>query len=346
MPAVLALGDIVLALAAVLLLWAAYELLRPPLVSLAARVPLIGGQLSGVIDAVITDSYFWAVANLKATCHFLVGLIMTPVHWVANLIDGFLQLIQDLQAAVSYLRYVVIPHTVASLWASVQSLGGQIQHYAYSLYQSAISYTQFAVGALQQYVVAGLQQVDQYAYALYQDSVTFTSTEVGVAEHYAADLAAAGQAYTTAAVGTAEQYAGALFGQAISYVGVQVTDLEQWTTATLAQDMAWVDGRITALDQYIAANLTQVYAYIGTAVGVVEADLGNLKTGCTDNLCGGLGDLATLANLLDSGGILAAILALATAAATDAKGTGDALADVAVPVATGFKDAIDALLSL
>lgn len=325
MPAVIALGDLAFALAALLLLWAIYMLFRPVLVALASHIPLIGSQLSGLIDAIVTDAYHWALANLKSTVRMIVNLVMAPIHWIATLIDGFNQLIADLYAAISYLRYTVLPRALATLWAQVQLLAGRIESYAFTLYQSGLQFTATQISALYHWTAAGLAAVDAYAYSLYRSAVAYTDASVTALEHYTQALAAQELAYTQASAAAAEHYAQALFTQAVQYTQVQVTDLDHWVSAALAQDMAWVGGQITALDRYIAASQAQTTAYVRDAVGVVESDLTNLRRGCTDNLCSGLSDLASLFNALQGDLGIAGLFALAAAFARDPRG---AAADV------------------
>jgi hypothetical protein len=298
MPIVLALGDILIAVAAALLLWAAYQLFHDLIASLLARIPLIGGELALLTDFVIfameQAAMRWAKDSVKA----LVAIVLAPVHWIESIIAQVQNAFTQVYNTLHFLRYVVLPtlinNALSTAWgwfqqsrAFASALFAQADAYAAQLYNASIGFTRNEIALTQ-----------QYAAGLYQDGINFTRSEIALTQHYADTLYQDGIAFTRASVAT----------------------VENWAASSIAAVDTALTADITALDKYIATALPAVYAYVGTAVGAVEADLTRLKTECTDNLCSNLSPLANLVNSLGGELGLAGIFALAGQLAHDPRG--------------------------
>lgn len=298
MPAIAALGDIVIAFAALLLLYAAYQLFHNFLFALVARIPLIGGELARLTDVILFDMERGAAQWARDSVKTLVSIILTPIHWVESLINGIYGAIQSLYGAVSILRYVTIPTLINGVLSTAHTWFSQSLSYAGTLFA----------------------QAQAYSLSLFNRAITFTQTEVAQAEDYTARLYQAETLYVDHEIQVTQQYAGALFNSAITYTSKGLTDLENWTAAGLGALGTTLTGDITALSKWITAEIPMVTSYVDARVGAVEADLGRLKAECTDNLCNNLGSLANLFNLLTSAWTVAGFVALIGEALHDPHG--------------------------
>lgn len=306
MPAIAALGDIVIAFAALLLLWAAYQLFHNFLSALVSRIPLVGGELARLTDVILFDMEQGAAQWARDSVKTLVSLVLAPIHWVESLINGIYGAIQSLYGAVSILRYVTIPSLINGVLSTAHTWFSQSLTYAGTLFA----------------------QAQQYSLSLFNRAVTFTQTEVAQAEDYTARLYQAETLYVDHEIQVTQQYAGQLFNSAITYTSKGLTDLENWTAAGLGALGATLTGDISALSKWITAEIPLVTSYVDARVGVVEADLARLKSECTDNLCNNLGSLANLVSALGGDLGLAGLLALAAEAVRDPAGTGHLINDV------------------
>jgi len=317
-PIIAALGDIVIALAAALLLWAAYQLFHNFLVALVNRIPLVGGELARLTDVILFDMEQQAAAWARDSVKTLVSIILTPIHWVESLINGIYGAIHSLYGTVSILRYVTIPTLINGVTSTMRTLFGQAMTYAGTLFS----------------------QAQAYSLGLFNRAIAFTQAEVSQAEDYTARLYQAETLYVDHEIQITQQYAAQLFTQATTYTTKGLSDLESWTAAGLGALGTTLTGDITALGKWVTATLPAVYAYTDARVAVVEADLGRLKSECTDNLCGNLGNLANLVKALGGDLGLAGLIALAAQAARDPKGTGRLIDEV---FGTAARDAGDVM---
>ena len=317
MPIVAPFGALITALAAALITYAIYTLFRPLLTSLAANIPVIGGTLAQVIDGVIGWAWFWAKAGAETALSDLVGLVATPLHWVATLLDNLAGGLSDTYTVLSYFRYSVFPRLISGALQTVSGWITGVQHFATTLYNQAITYTDASVGALRNWTLSEVIALSRYAATLYNQSIAFTSVGLNGLSRYATDLYH--QAITFAAAGDTalQHYATTLYNQAINYTGVQVTDLENWTKASLASLQSWTGTQVISLEHQIALAQSQAFAFARSEAGTVEADLTKLKTECTDNLCTNLSPLASLFSALTSLIDDAAIVAMALEFAHD-----------------------------
>lgn len=279
MPAVVApLAAIIIAIVALIALYAFYQLFHPLLQGLGDQGGTVGGLLARAADQVLVAAYHYAFNWARSAVEAIIGFILAPVFWVEAHIKALTHAVASLIWAQQWLASVYIPRqingalTTASGWvhdAEVLSAAefGQAESYALTLYHDAIAFTS-----------DGLTRVTDYAQTLYHDAINYTDTRVNGAEAYALSL----------------------YHNAISFTQAGLAEAEHYTTVSVAGVESWTAGQITALDKYIAATGVAAYAYADARVAEVEGELGRLKTDCTDNLCSGLSDLASLFNGLSS----------------------------------------------
>lgn len=320
MPVVAPFGALVVALAAALIIFAIYTLFRPLLTSLAANIPIIGSTLAQVIDGVIGWAWFWAKAGAETALADLVGLLTTPLHWIATLFDNLAGGLSDTYIVLSYLRYAVFPRLISEALQVASGWIGDVQRYATGLYNQAIGYTNAEVGALRNWTVAEVNALTRFATTLYNQAIAFTTAGLGNLTRYATGLYQQAIGFAAAGDAALQHYASTLFTQAINYTGIRVTDLENWTKASLASLQSWTGSEVLSLEHQIALAQTQAFAFARAEAGTVEADLTRLKTECTDNLCENLSPLANLFNALTSLIDDAAIVAMAAEFAHDPAG--------------------------
>jgi hypothetical protein len=142
------------------------------------------------------------------------------------------------------------------------------------------------------------------------------------------------------------RYAQTLYTDAITYTQTLVTQAETTLATDIRGVIDWTGAQVTALDAAIGAMGTRVIALTLDAVQTVESDLEDLKSECTDNLCSGLSDLASLLNALTGDLGLAALFALAGQFAADPR---RAAADVHTslgPVAADAAGVVRTLIGL
>lgn len=310
MPLVAPLGPIIVALVAAMLIWAAYTLFRPLLVALANNVPVLGHTLAQVIDSTISWAWAWAKAGAETALVDLVGVVATPLHWIATLFDNLASGQFDTYSVLVHLRFTVIPREISGALSIASGWVAGAQRYALSLYQQGVDYTTASVGQLRSFTVASLSALTSYAGSLFSQAINYTTAGLSTLASY--DAALFNQAISYAAAGDSdlEHYAATLFNQAVNYTGVQVTDLENWAAARLTAIQDWTGTQVIALDGAIALARTDAIAFTRAEVGTVELDLAKLKAECTDNLCGNLGGLANLFNLISGAWEITTVIGL------------------------------------
>lgn len=285
MPLVVApLAAVILALVALLLIYAFYQIFHPLLQGLGQAGGTVGGFLARAADAVLSDAYSFAMSWAHRAVHDIVGFILAPVYWV----EQHIRALTDTLAAVMFVQQwtnsVFVPRQITGALGIANGWVHQAEQLASSEFAAADSYALTLYHDAIDFTSAGLARVTGYAQTLYQDSVGFTEAQIAATDRYALSL----------------------YHDAVTFTQSAVAGAEAYTTASLTGVENWVTGQVTALDRYIATVLPAAYAYTNTAVATVEADLTRLKVDCTDNLCTNLGSLANLFNAL-SGAVSATL---------------------------------------
>lgn len=340
------LAAVVVALVALIILYGLALLLRSVLQGLANHVPVIGGALSAGIGAIIDDAVRLGREAATAVLAAVIPVILAPVYWIERHIVGLIDFLRSIPDAIAYIIGSLIPSVI-------KSLSAQILAY----YHAAVSYVQAEAQALE-------AQINADVTALYHD----ISAVQAALESYAQQLAAAAESYASAlvaaetqfvqqvesALGSAiaaglaaeTQFVQAIEADTITYVQSLVTTAEQTLITDIGNVVTWVDQEVTALDASIAAMGTQVVALTLDAVGTVESELEQIKTGCLDNLCGGLSDLASLLSALTGDLGIAALLALAAEFAADPHSAAADVRSTLGPVAQDAAGAVRTLIGL
>lgn len=347
MPVVLAaLPDIVVALVITILLFAAWTLFRPLLLGLARRVPLIGGVLSKAIDAIISDSMTAGTVLAESGLSDLEGLILGPVFWFEHLIADLLDIGDTLRQMIAYIIKTYIPEILLVAEAEATVLVAK----AVAAIDAAISADVAMIRGEILQVYATINAVEKalaaYTVALVEQAETYTEALITAETRYVGQVEAALQNEIKATVAAETAYIDAEIKSAVAYTTAVEASLISDINAADSAITAWVMGQLGSLVSAIDAVQAVTVSVALEAAAVVEADLNNLKEECTDNLCSGLSDAASLANGLMSQTWVAALLAYAAWGAADPKGCGNATASVLEPVAAGAKDAVDAGMSV
>ena len=340
------LPELIIAGVALVIVYGLAMLIKAIFGALADNIPLIGGTLHRAIDSIIDDAVNLGYSAAVAVVHAVVPLFMAPVYWIEHHVKDVIDFFESLGSAIAYITGTLIPQTAKSLLGDINTA-----------YHNAIAFAQSEAAALN-------TEIGRDVTAIYS---TISRVETSL-EHYAQSLFAAAEAYTAAAIaaetrfidqvatGLEHEIAAGLAAETkfiqtvestvISYIDHSIAAVDTALVKDITDVTTWVGQEVTALDHAIAAMGTQAIAFATAAVGVVEADLTRLETECTDNLCSGLSDLASLFNDLTGDLGLAALFALAAEFAADPKGAAADVQSTLGPVAEGASTVIRDLIGI
>ena len=331
--AVAALPAIILALVGMVILWGLALLLKSVLQALAHHIPGVGGALAGAIGSVIDEAITLGTAAASSVLHDAVGIILAPVYWVERHITGVINLFHSIISSISYITRSLIPSVIASLETAITTAYhnaiGYVQATAHLIYATLT----YDITVLEHAMTAADTMIEHYAEALATAAENYTTAAIAAESAYVRQIAGALETEITTVAGAESAYARALYTDSITYAQSLVTAAETALATDLTHVVDWTQTQVTALDAAIAAMGTQVIALTVDAVGTVEADLRNLKTECTDNLCSGLSGLAHLFNSLVDTAAIAALVGYAAWMGTEPRAAGHATADVLAPIA-------------
>ncbi|HVT14570.1 MAG TPA: hypothetical protein VHQ90_00115 [Thermoanaerobaculia bacterium] len=319
-PALAGIGEFAAFLVALIAIYAAY-LLTQLLLALFQYVPLVGGWirdnlLSHVADA-LSSATSWAVAGLGHG----VGLIWTPITWMAAMLSRIGEALWSGLQAAERIVTTTIPNAMS-----------RVADFATQLYHQAVSYADGVRSA-----------VSAYAQSLYNAAVGFAQSLYAAAVGFAQSLYNAAVALTHQLYVAATTLAVALYHQAVAFTTATAAGLSTWVQglfhsmtawveARFAQEQAWVQQEVGALETdvqnayHAATGYAQAAAAAAeaTALGAVAVEalrLTRYLEQCGTNLCKGLNPLSTL--MQELGGLVegGVIFALVAAAAADPVGT-------------------------
>lgn len=323
MPVAIAgLAVVIVAVVALILLYAYYQLLHPLMQGIASRGGPLGGAIGTVIDAILSYAYHTAFGWARQAVYGIIALIIAPVLWIEQHVWMVIDVFRSITAAIAWTQTYLIPSTAADILSTVRGWVTQATDYAASLTRGLAAWTASQLTALQHDLTAGLAAESAY----------IQSTTGALAGDLAAGLAAE------------SAYAQHLAAEGVAYTQAAVADLGITVTGDLTRVTSWVQSQVTALDAYIALTGAQTLALTLDAVGTVEGDLGRLKAECTDNLCANLGPLASAISAFEGAAGITALIAFIGAAVGDPRGTGDVMAEVIAPVAIGAADLLRAVI--
>lgn len=319
MPLV-ALAPVVIAIALLLIWFAAQQLHFPAFNAIAHNVPAVGGLILRAFLYAIDWAVYQAEQAVNDAVGAIKGLIWTPVHWlethVGMVVDSFYRVGLALERITRY----TIPQLAASLLATINA----------------------DLSRMAGYVNAQVGGVYTWAQGQFNGVYHYVGTEIALADGYAQQLFTAAQAYAAAGIQADAKYAAGLFTEAITYTDAQTSALTKWVEGEIGAVTTWTGGEISALSRTLAADYAQAITYAGALAAPIALDLARLKAECTDNLCANLGGLANVLGALAGDLGLAGLILLAGEMAHDPKGTATAVREVASPVATAAAGAMRA----
>lgn len=347
MPVVLApLAAIAIAIVAILLIYAFYQLFSPLLQGLGQAGGTVGGFIFRLAEHILTLGYQAAMGWAKSALHAVLGFVLSPVFWIERHIAELINTLGSLTAAVHWIESYYVPNALNSLAGTVRGWVTGAETYAASLVSSLASWARAQFAALYQYVAAGLAQDAAYSLSLFDAAEKYIQASITAETAYVQGALSALETYTAAGLAQDAAYAEHLAAAGLAYTQQAVNSAVIAIDTDLTNITSWVTQETGALAASIALAQTQAFAYARSLTAVVEADLGKLKSDCTDNLCSGLGDLATLFNALTGDLGLAALFGLAAEMAHDPKGTATVVESTLGPVARDAAGAVRSLIGL
>jgi len=303
----------------------------------------VGGLIARVADKILTAAYQWAFQWARSAVHQVISFILAPVFWVERHIDAIINTLQMMQFTISWIANQVMPARIASALATARGWVNQSISYTQQLVGNLATWTKGQLAALTSYVTAGLAADARYSLQLFDTAEKYTASAIAAESAYLQGALTQLTAFTVKGLADDATYALHLYGQSLAYtqalVGSQIGAID----IDLGNITHWVQGEVGSLSSAIALAQVQSFAFTRTLVGTVEGELSDLKLNCTDNLCSGLSDLASLFNALTGDLGLAALFALAGEFAHDPRA---AAADVESTLGAVARDAAGAVRSL
>jgi hypothetical protein len=307
-----ALGVVLLLLLAVV---AAQSLARL-LAAVFSVLPVIGQSISDHIIGPIEGALGAASGWLLARAGDLVGLIWTPVTWVAALFGKIGAAIWD--GAVTAERIVTV--TIPAALNTVRAFSQQ-------LYAQAVGYVDQRVGAVigwAQQLVAQATAIAQqlyhaatgYALDLYHAAIGAVQATEHAVSAYALQLYHLAVGYAQSAVGAVTAWVQHLHAQLAGWVTARFTVSEAWVQQEVGALEHDVRGAYDAATHYAQQAAMAAEATALGAVAVEAVRLTRYLEECGNNLCTGLNPLSTALQQLETlleGGLLFAFVAEAAA---------------------------------
>ncbi len=346
MPVALAaLPELVIGLVLILLIWAARSLFGGMLSSFASRIPLLGHVLAGAIDAMVSDIVGVARAAAQSAISGAYGLILAPVFWVEHILADIWDTFDVIRQVLAYVTTTLIQMAVNIAVTEARALIARAVTELQSLINSVYNITQVEF----RQVYATINAVETALSNFIRAEITAVETEL---EHAIAAETAfvvaevhALESEITSAITAETAFVQAEFQAAVNYTQAAVIGLEGTITADASAITAWVLEQFGSLTAAIDLVQSTTVAFALAEARAVEADLGRLKSECTDNLCSGTGELASLLNGLTQAGWIAMLLGYAAWGAADPEGCGHGTADVLGPISSGALDLVNSAVS-
>jgi hypothetical protein len=340
MPVALAvLPELVIGLVLILLLWAARALFGGMLSSMASRIPFLGSvivtALDGMIADIVTTAQRWAQSAISGA----YGLILGPVFWIEHILADIWDTFDAVRNVLAYVASTLIQYAVniavaearvliARAVAELQSLINSVYNLTQVEFRQVYATINAVEQALANFIRAEISAVEQELTAAIDAETAFVVAEARALE-----------SQIVASIDAETQFVEKEFAASIAYTEAAVIGLEGTITADTSAITAWVISQLGSLVGTIDLVQAMSVAFTIASVKAVETDLGNLKADCTDNLCAGVGSLASLLNGLFDTAALATLVAYAGWMAVDPEAAGHATADVVGPIASGAADA-------
>lgn len=319
-----ALDILIVALAAVILIWALRPLFRPILQALGS-LPFVGAFIAGRLEVLLTQA---------------VG---AAAGWAGAATAPMAQLFHDLLWGWFRYRDSVWQATEALMRASwriiahhLPALEGRVVGYAQQLYNLAIAWTNElysrAIGYAQQlYNLAVAWTNELYARAVAYAGQLYVQAVQFAQQVYAQAIAYAGQLY-----GQAVGFAQALYGQAIGFAQVLYQQAVGFAELLYRTSVGYADqlyrqgigytGQVgLQAERYADALYRLAVGYAAASSAAVLARVINLERSKCQKFCEPLGDLGNLIQQVEDAGLALGLLALSVEAFHDPRGTARAV---------------------
>lgn len=343
MPVALAaLPELVIGLVLILLIWAARALFGGMLSSMASRIPFLGSVIVTALDGIVADVISEARAVAQSAISGAYGLILGPVFWFEHILGDIWDTFDVLRQVIAYITGTLIQMAVnlavtearvlvAAAVRQLEALVNNVYNITQIEFRQVYATINAVESALTNFIRAEIAAVEQEITSAISAETAFVVAEVHALENE-----------ITSAISAETAFVEAEFAAAVNYTQAAVIGLEGTIQADTSAITAWVLSQLGSLTAAIDLVQTASVAFTIASVRAVEADLGNLKADCTDNLCSGTGELASLLNQLTQAGWIGMLLGYAAWGAADPEGCGHATATVLGPVATAAKDTVTA----
>lgn len=334
MPLAIApLAAVVVAIVAVLLLYAFYQLFHPVLEGIANAGGIIGSTLASVIDGILSWAYGYASRWARVAVHDVLGFILAPVFWIEHHIEALTQAINITRFVLNWGLNTLMPMKIGQALALAHTWDVGVEGYAATLVGNLGAWTRGQFASTDAYIAAGLAADARYAAGLFKTAEDYTTAGLAAQSAYIASGLRALESFTAAGLATDASYAEQLFSSAIHYTTTAVGNLSAGIERDLAGITTVIGNAELSLATSIALAQANSIAYTNVRVGELEGELGRLEDDCLKSVCGGLGDLAKLFEGLLGDLGLAGLFALAGEFASDPKGAAGAVNEVFGPIA-------------
>ena len=324
---------LVVAIVAVLLVYAFYQLFHPILEGLAQAGGIIGSTLANVMDRILTWAYTYAMKWAKTALHDVLGFILAPVFWFEHHIEALAQAINVVRMVLNWGLNTLLPRQISQALALAHSWDTGVENYAATLVGNLGAWTRAEFTSTDAYIASGLAADAQYAAGLFKSAEDYTTAGLAAESAYIASGLKALESFTAAGLAAQGAYTQQLFTGAIHYTTTAVGNLAAGIERDLTGITSLIGNAELSLATSIALAQSNAIAYTDTRVGALEGELGKLEDDCLKSVCGGLGDLAKLFEGLMGDLGLAGLFALAAEFASDPRGAAGAVNDVFGPIA-------------
>lgn len=285
MPAIVALPDLALVIAGLLLVAIAYGLylLRDLIQSAFSHIPWIGGWIGGHIGGLIEDAGNLVMSAADAAFGGAERLFRGIAHWATTMFDEVISGAASVLITVEHVVTSQIPRAFDAARAFIVAQANAVYSDALGWYHDALGYADRAVAAAERdaaaavaAVASGLADVRSWAVSSFDTvrhdlaadfdaAVSWTDAKVAQAVSWAAAAIAAAEA-------GAQAYALSLFHAAEHDIGAALTAAEGYAAAAAAA--AEHDARV-AVDVAASAGLAIPWAGIITDLDSLEQTMGN-----------------------------------------------------------------------
>ena len=306
----LALPAVAIALVGLLIAFAFFPLVRPPLNAIVSAVPLIGGTLANAMDGAIWWAYSQSINVAAAAIRGAGEIFSVPTmmqHWLTDNVGAAAASAAMAAWRISHITIPLIVSQLTSLayWArdAAIAVALQVEHdvagLAWTLYGMAIAHA------------------DQWGINLEGLAWTLHSMAIAHADEWGINLEGLIWAvhglevqYVDGAIAAVVARQDVLYADAIGYADKMAQEAERYAEGIDAQTRQWAAGELGAVERYAeglnAATLAQALA----ASGAVARELAQLEERDCIKFCNPLGGLGSLLQDLEDAGMLALLLAL------------------------------------